>query len=284
MSETYKKITYDSKKVQVESAIRDGNGVKIDTNYQRKPQVINYTIPNTVSAGYKKFASYSTTYDGSPGYLRFRLECTSAEYMTSAVFEITWAGYSGSASLLSSNCESSDIYEICLLTPYSEDFATKSPTMAIYNNRAAAKDVKITILESSEDVIFESNWNTVISISGWHSTSALLGTWGAYMSMGYVGTASYATSATSATYLKPSSSTATTISTNHGVQFTTSAVSILSTAGPWCIETYKGTATPTLIMQRAINMNDPSNVCIRTSVDNGATWAGWTYSYAVWKV
>ena len=36
---TYKKLTYDSKKVQVESAIRDGNGVKIDTNYVKKSEV-----------------------------------------------------------------------------------------------------------------------------------------------------------------------------------------------------------------------------------------------------
>ena len=33
---SYKKLTYDSKKVQVESAIRDGEGVKISTNYAKK--------------------------------------------------------------------------------------------------------------------------------------------------------------------------------------------------------------------------------------------------------
>lgn len=38
-TETYKKLTYDSNKVQVESAIRDGNGVKIDTNYALKTYV-----------------------------------------------------------------------------------------------------------------------------------------------------------------------------------------------------------------------------------------------------
>ena len=36
MSETYKKLTYDGSKIQVDSAVRDGNGKKIDTNYQTK--------------------------------------------------------------------------------------------------------------------------------------------------------------------------------------------------------------------------------------------------------
>ena len=36
MATTYSKITYDGKKVQVDSAIRDGNGKQIDTNYQEK--------------------------------------------------------------------------------------------------------------------------------------------------------------------------------------------------------------------------------------------------------
>ena len=36
MATTYSKITYDGKKVQVDSAVRDGNGKQIDTNYQEK--------------------------------------------------------------------------------------------------------------------------------------------------------------------------------------------------------------------------------------------------------
>ena len=40
---TYKKLQYDSSKVQVESAIRDGNGVKIDTNYARKAIILSNT-------------------------------------------------------------------------------------------------------------------------------------------------------------------------------------------------------------------------------------------------
>lgn len=33
---TYKKVQYDGNKIQVDSAIRDGNGKQIDTNYQAK--------------------------------------------------------------------------------------------------------------------------------------------------------------------------------------------------------------------------------------------------------
>lgn len=50
MSETYKKILKDGYKVQVESAIRDGEGVKISTNYAKKseiPTVNNATITIT---------------------------------------------------------------------------------------------------------------------------------------------------------------------------------------------------------------------------------------------
>ena len=33
---TYKYLTYDGSKIQVDSAIRDGNGAQIDTNYLKK--------------------------------------------------------------------------------------------------------------------------------------------------------------------------------------------------------------------------------------------------------
>jgi hypothetical protein len=39
---TYKKLTYDGNGIQVESAIRDGNGMKIDTNYLKKSKVWVY--------------------------------------------------------------------------------------------------------------------------------------------------------------------------------------------------------------------------------------------------
>ena len=44
---TYKKMTYDGNKVQVDSAIRDGNGVKIDTNYQKKHTTATATLSSS---------------------------------------------------------------------------------------------------------------------------------------------------------------------------------------------------------------------------------------------
>lgn len=78
MSETYKKITYDSKKVQVESAIRDGNGVKIDTNYQRKPAVYERTTQSSTSTTCTLIQFNASDYKAN-GYLahfRFRVKST----------------------------------------------------------------------------------------------------------------------------------------------------------------------------------------------------------------
>ncbi len=83
----------------------------------------------------------------------------------------------------------------------------------------------------------------------------------------------------SATATALRTSTTTSISTTAGVQFYTGT--ILGQDGSWCIETF---SSGTNIMQRATNITDPCNVAVRTSADSGATWAGWNYSYAVWKV
>ena len=55
----YRPLSYTDAKIQVDSAIRDANGVRIDTNYQRKPQVIEYTVPSTVTTGAKTIAEYN---------------------------------------------------------------------------------------------------------------------------------------------------------------------------------------------------------------------------------
>lgn len=48
---TYKKLTYDGNKIQVDSAIRDGNGAQIDTTYLKKMDVwmYEYTIATSSS-------------------------------------------------------------------------------------------------------------------------------------------------------------------------------------------------------------------------------------------
>lgn len=50
-TETYKYLTYTSKKVQVESAIRDEDGVRIKTNYALKSEVPNITISSSDPTG-----------------------------------------------------------------------------------------------------------------------------------------------------------------------------------------------------------------------------------------
>lgn len=71
----------------------------------------------------------------------------------------------------------------------------------------------------------------------------------------------------------------TTVSLNPGVQIV--STTILSQSGDWFIETY---VSDDNILQRATSVSDPSNIATRISTDAGATWNGWIYSYAVWKV
>lgn len=47
----YEKLRYDGKKVQVESAIRDEDGVRIKTNYAKKSEVPNITISDQTPLG-----------------------------------------------------------------------------------------------------------------------------------------------------------------------------------------------------------------------------------------
>ena len=71
----YKKLQYDNTKVQVESAIRDGNGVRIDTNYQRKPAVYERTTYSDTSTTCTLIQFNASDYKAN-GYLahfRFRV-------------------------------------------------------------------------------------------------------------------------------------------------------------------------------------------------------------------
>lgn len=47
----YKKLQYDDTKVQVESAIRDGEGVKISTNYAKKTEIKDGTLTINTNGG-----------------------------------------------------------------------------------------------------------------------------------------------------------------------------------------------------------------------------------------
>jgi hypothetical protein len=141
----YRSLTYTDAKIQVDSAIRDEDGVRIKTNYQRKPTVYEYTISSTVTTGQKVFATYNGTYDGTPGYVRFRLESTSSSYK--CVYEIlaTWGGALGGVTYLSGTASSSDISYVYLYYPSSSSYySTAPPLLAINNITGREKNIKIT--------------------------------------------------------------------------------------------------------------------------------------------
>ena len=48
---TYEHLTYGSNKIQVDSAIRDGNGKQISTNYAKKSEVPNITTSSSAPSG-----------------------------------------------------------------------------------------------------------------------------------------------------------------------------------------------------------------------------------------
>lgn len=49
--ETYEHLTYNSNKIQVDSTIRDGEGVRIKTNYAKKSDIPNITISTALPSG-----------------------------------------------------------------------------------------------------------------------------------------------------------------------------------------------------------------------------------------
>ena len=167
----YEKLTWNDDKIQVESAIRDGNGVRIDTNYQRKPQVIDFDVPSTVTSGFKVLASYNGTYDGSSGYARFTIETISTYnstlYGAILSFYATWGQNKGNVTLCGSSPVSNtncDISQVNLFVPNATSYySTDPPFLTVYNTSkspARAFHVKITILEDSGDLIWNNNLDT----------------------------------------------------------------------------------------------------------------------------
>lgn len=72
---TYKKMTYDGNKVQVESAIRDGNGVKIDTNYAKTSDLSSKEAKGYITINGTSYQiRTSSTDSGAAGYITFVLE------------------------------------------------------------------------------------------------------------------------------------------------------------------------------------------------------------------
>ena len=270
----YRPLTYADAKIQVDSAIRDEDGVRIKTNYQKKPQVIEYKVYAAVATGTKcVIAEYYGTYDGSPGYVKFAMEVTSSSSKGIYVIEATWGQATGNITLLSSNCANADVYYAYVYYPSSTSNYAYPPLLAVMNNSTREKQVRITVLESSGNLTWKNDWDTT-TVTGRGSQLVTL----SYASQVY--RSSYTTSATSASYagyISPSSST--TLPTSNGVRFCT-GLTILSKTDTWFIETY---TYDTYRYQRATAMSDPSEVAVRTSTDSGTTWTDWKYSSAFWK-
>lgn len=269
----YRPLTYIDAKIQVDSAVRDGNGVKIDTNYQRKPQVIEYTVPTTISSGNIVIAEYNGTYDGSPGYVKFAMEVTSSSYKGIYVAEATWGLANGGITLISSNATNNDVAYLRLHYPSSTSNYAYPPVLSVYNVNTSEKQVKITVLEDSGNLTWKTDWGTTLSETGRTGRYVTLSN---TSQVSNADNASTATAATYASYLN--AVTVTTLPTSSGIRFCTN-LTILSKTDTWFIETY---ARNPYIFQRATAMSDPSEVAMRTSTDNGSTWTSWTYSYAVW--
>lgn len=170
----YEKLTWNDDKIQVESAIRDGNGVRIDTNYRRKPQVIEYTVPTTVATGQKIIARSSKVFDQSPGYAKFRLEVTSSSGTGTFMLECCWGSNgnanSGAITYLNGNGAISDVNYVYIYTPTRAPYADTYVQFGVNNNSTREKQVKITIFESSEEIVLYDEWG---SLSGGYNFTSV---------------------------------------------------------------------------------------------------------------
>ena len=165
-----KKITYDGKPVQVESAIRDGTGLEINATYLKKTDylrgkvVAQYQVPGTQSKQYiiAEWPS-ATPYTGVPGFMKFAIIVDQVDtFRQSCIYEATW-GSNGLSLVLLSNNRMSGIDEIKLCIPVSSDeFTTYPPIITAKSGHSYEKNITIIVLESSENNGFatESAWKT----------------------------------------------------------------------------------------------------------------------------
>ena len=109
----YRPLTYVDSKIQVDSAIRDGNGVRIDTNYQRKPVVYERTTNSSTSTTCTLIQFNASDYKAN-GYLahfRFRVRSKLQDaYPSDNEFIINYSYRT--ATIVALNCKSSTSYDI----------------------------------------------------------------------------------------------------------------------------------------------------------------------------
>lgn len=156
-----KKITYDGKPVQVESAVRDGTGKIINQTYQEKPKVIEYSVDEYIE-GYPVIAKYSGTYDETPGYVRFTIEIRNTTGHHMYDFLTSWQNSSDpgySITMLSSTGDSGlELVGITCLSTGPKIFVGPADT---YDTT-----VRIVVLESTTDLEWATDWSETITDTG----------------------------------------------------------------------------------------------------------------------
>lgn len=166
-----KKITYDGKPVQVESAIRDGTGKIINQTYLEKHKVINFTIPDGINPGTSVvIAEYSGTYSNTPGQVIFTIEIsdTSGPDYGIYTFLVSWSSETDRSciTLLSSSGSGMELFNEMYLLGYST-----GPVIAISPNYDWTASGRVTVYESTDELEWQTEWNTEIDYNyDWSTT------------------------------------------------------------------------------------------------------------------
>lgn len=161
MAETYKKLTYDSKKIQVESAIRDGTGLEINSTYlkiQGGGTSKSYTISAT---GYKTIAQVSSasqywTVNGGKSYIKCLITYSSlstpANTATTTklgtwIVDIAFSGINADITVTSENGNAGNANGVLrYLAAYAPKTTSYAPAIAVANYSSTSTYVTITIL------------------------------------------------------------------------------------------------------------------------------------------
>lgn len=156
-----KKITYDNKPVQVESAIRDGTGLEIASNYlkiQGGGTSKSYTISAT---GYKTIAQVTSasqywTVNGGNSHIRLKIEYSSLSSPASTatttklgewIVDVTFSGINANMFAVSMNGNAGNNDGVLrYLAAYAPKSTSYGPKIAVANYSATSTYVKVTII------------------------------------------------------------------------------------------------------------------------------------------
>ena len=156
-----KKITYDGKPVQVESAIRDGTCKIINQTYLEKYKTIEFNVPMYVETGEPLvIARYNGTYSGTPGYVIFTIEVSEPNGGPSYgiyTFLMSWAENDGKRGITLLGSSGDRIFDYI----YLDGYAT-GPQIAVKLYDDWAKIVKITVYASTDELEWLTEWDTVL--------------------------------------------------------------------------------------------------------------------------